>query len=103
MWYLPRGTAGRHTTAEQSQRTDRVNLIEVAKKKGYTVVYTRDELLKLPANTKKVLGVFASDDTYNDAPEEQLKKQNLPLYVPTAPKVAERQELFGSFRRGRYR
>jgi alkaline phosphatase len=89
MWYLPKGTVGKHSTAEQSQRTDGVNLIEVAKKKGYTVVYTRDELLKLPANTKKVLGVFAADDTYNDAPEEQLKQQNLPFYVPTAPKVGE--------------
>ncbi|MEA5571361.1 alkaline phosphatase [Calothrix sp. UHCC 0171] len=88
MWYLPKGTAGKHSTAEQSQRTDGVNLIEVAKKKGYTVVYTRQELLKLPANTKKVLGVFAADDTYNDATEEDLKKDNLPLYVPTAPTVA---------------
>lgn len=89
MWYLPRGTAGRHTTAEQSQRVDGVNLIEVAKQKGYTVVYTRDELLKLPSNTKKILGVFAADDTYNDAPEEQLKLENKGLYVPTAPTVGE--------------
>jgi alkaline phosphatase len=89
MWYLPRGTAGRHTTAEQSQRADGVNLIEVAKQKGYTVVYTRDELLKLPPDTKKILGVFASDDTYNDAPEEQLKLESKPLYVPTAPTVGE--------------
>ncbi len=89
MWYLPKGTAGRHSTAEQSQRTDNVNLIEVAQKKGYTVVYTREELLKLPTNTKKVLGVFAADDTYNDASEEELKQKNLPLYVPTAPTVGE--------------
>ncbi|MCX7592703.1 MAG: alkaline phosphatase [Fischerella sp.] len=92
MWYLPKGTAGRHTTAEQSQRQDGINLIEEAKSRGYTVVYTRDELLKLPANTQKVLGIFAADDTYNDAPEEELKKQNLPLYVPTAPTVAEMLE-----------
>ncbi|NJR18910.1 MAG: alkaline phosphatase [Calothrix sp. CSU_2_0] len=89
MWYLPKGTAGRHSTAEQSQRTDNINLIEVAKKKGYTVVYTREELLKLPTNTKKVLGIFAADDTYNDASEEELKQNNLPLYVPTAPTVGE--------------
>ncbi|MFH7028156.1 MAG: alkaline phosphatase [Heteroscytonema crispum UTEX LB 1556] len=89
MWYLPKGTAGRHSKPEQSQRTDDINLIEVAKNKGYTVVYTRDELLKLPVNTKKVLGVFAADDTYNDFPEEALKTQNLPLYVPTAPTVGE--------------
>ncbi|WP_373695782.1 alkaline phosphatase [Brunnivagina elsteri] len=89
MWYLPKGTAGKHSTAEQSQRADNVNLIEVAKKKGYTVVYTREELLKLPTNTKKILGVFAADDTYNDASEEELKQKNLPLYVPTAPTVGE--------------
>ncbi|WP_460200880.1 alkaline phosphatase [Scytonema sp. NUACC21] len=89
MWYLPKGTAGRHTTAEQAQRTDGLNLIELAKSKGYTVVYTRDELLNLPANTKKVLGIFAAVNTYNDAPEEELKKRGLPLYLPNAPTVAE--------------
>ncbi|MBF2065487.1 MAG: alkaline phosphatase [Calothrix sp. C42_A2020_038] len=89
MWYLPQGTAGRHTTAEQSQRVDGVNLIEVAKQKGYTVVYTSDELLKLPSNTQKILGIFAADDTYNDATEEQLKQENKSLYVPTAPTVAQ--------------
>jgi alkaline phosphatase len=94
MWYLPKGTAGRHTTAEQSQRQDGINLIEEAKQKGYTVIYTRDELLQLPANTQKVLGIFAADDTYNDAPEEELKKQNLPLYVPTAPTVSQNSKGF---------
>jgi alkaline phosphatase len=89
MWYLPKGTAGRHSTATQSQRTDGLNLVEIAKKKGYTVVYNRDELLKLPTNTQKVLGIFAADDTYNDETEENLKKRNLPLYVSTAPTVAE--------------
>ncbi|MBF2006139.1 alkaline phosphatase [Chlorogloeopsis fritschii PCC 9212] len=89
VWYLPKGTVGKHATATQTRREDGLNLIELAKKKGYSVVYTRDELLKLPAKTKKVLGIFAADDTYNDAPEEELKKQNLPLYVPTAPTAAE--------------
>lgn len=93
VWYLPKGTAGRHTSAQQSQRTDGINLIEVAKKKGYTVVYTRDELLKLPADTKKVLGIFAAGDTYNDDSEENLKKQGLPLYVPSAPTVAEQLQV----------
>jgi alkaline phosphatase len=89
MWYLPEGVAGKHTKPDQSQRKDGLNLIEQAKKKGYTVVYTKDELLKLPTNTKKVLGVFAADDTYNDFAEEGLKKLNLPNYVPTAPTVGE--------------
>ncbi len=89
IFYLPKGTAGRHATGEQTKRTDGVNLVELAKSKGYTVVYTRDELLKLPANTKKVLGIFAATDTYNDNSEENLNKEKLPLYVPTAPTVSE--------------
>lgn len=89
MWMLPEGTAGRHTSATESQRKDGVNLIELAKQKGYTVVYTRDEMMKLPANTQKVLGVFASDDTYNDFPEETLKQKGLLNYVAGAPTVAE--------------
>ncbi|WP_369815993.1 MULTISPECIES: alkaline phosphatase [unclassified Anabaena] len=93
MWYLPKGTAGRHSTAQQSQRTDGVNLVKLAKQKGYTVVYTRDELLKLPTNTKKVLGIFAADDTYNDTTEENLKQQGLPLYVQSAPTVAEQLQV----------
>jgi alkaline phosphatase len=93
VWYLPKGTPGRHATAQQSQRTDGLNLIELAKKKGYSVVYTRDELLKLPANTPKVLGIFAADDTYNDDNEENLKKRGLPLYVPSAPTVAEQLQV----------
>ena len=89
IFYLPKGTAGRHATAEQTQRTDGINLIELAESKGYTVVYTRDELLKLPPNTKKVLGIFAATNTYNDQSEENLKQKNLPFYVPNAPTVGE--------------
>ncbi|MEO0932723.1 MAG: alkaline phosphatase, partial [Cyanobacteria bacterium J06641_2] len=57
IYYLPEGTAGRYAKADESKRKDNVNLIELAKQKGYTVVYTRDELLDLPADTKKVLGI----------------------------------------------
>ena len=92
VFYLPQGTPGKYAKAEESQRQDGINLIEVAKKKGYTVVYTRDELLKLPAETKKVLGIFAATDTYNDEPEEELQKKNLPLYAPNTPTVAEMLE-----------
>ncbi|MDX2242537.1 MAG: alkaline phosphatase, partial [Leptolyngbyaceae cyanobacterium bins.302] len=38
VWYLPKGTAGRYAKASQSQREDGVNLIELAKQKGYTIV-----------------------------------------------------------------
>jgi alkaline phosphatase len=93
MWYLPKGVAGRHTTAAQSQRIDGLNLIETAKSQGYTVVYTREELLNLPANTTKVLGIFAAEDTYNDQSEEKLKAQKLPNYVKTAPTVGEQLQV----------
>ncbi|MGB3755699.1 MAG: alkaline phosphatase [Rivularia sp. (in: cyanobacteria)] len=89
VFYLPKGTAGRYAKAEESQREDGLNLIEEAKKKGYTVVYTRDELLDLPADTKKVLGIFAATDTYNDESEEDLKENNLPLYVSDTPTVSQ--------------
>ncbi|MCJ8281336.1 MAG: alkaline phosphatase, partial [Rivularia sp. ALOHA_DT_140] len=89
VFYLPKGTSGKYAKAEESQREDGVNLIEVAKKKGYTVVYTRDELLNLPADTKKVLGIFAATDTYNDESEEDLKEKNLPTYASDAPTVSQ--------------
>ncbi len=89
VFYLPKGTPGKYAKAEESQREDGVNLIEEAKKKGYTVVYTRDELLDLPADTKKVLGIFAATDTYNDESEEDLKEKNLPLYVADTPTVSQ--------------
>ncbi len=89
VFYLPKGTAGRYAKAEESQREDGLNLIEEAKKKGYTVIYTREELLNLPADTKKVLGIFAATDTYNDEFEEDLKEKNLPLYVSDTPTVSQ--------------
>lgn len=83
---LPTGVAGRHGEGE---RTDNLNLIDRAKELGYTVVYTRDELLALPRNTARVLGVFAHGHTFNDEPEEELRAAGLPLFVPTAPTIAE--------------
>ena len=96
---LPVGTNGFHGTAAQmdSISTSPVqrpteNLIELAKSKGYTVVYTADELkalLNLSTAPTKVLGVFALVHTFNDRPEEVLAGNNLPLYLATAPTIAE--------------
>lgn len=83
---LPQGVNGRHGAG---RLTDGVNLIERAKQLGYTIVYTRDELMALPANTTKVLGIFALNHTFNDRTEEALRTAKLPLYVPTAPTIAE--------------
>ncbi|WP_376087257.1 alkaline phosphatase [Roseomonas sp. CCTCC AB2023176] len=89
-WYLPRGVQGRHG---EGARTDGRNLIEELRAKGYRVVFTRDEMMALPADADRVWGIFASDHTFHDRAEEELARDNRPLYVPTAPTVAEMSEL----------
>ncbi|MGV2830093.1 alkaline phosphatase [Myxosarcina sp. GI1(2024)] len=71
--YLPKGTVGRF--GEEGIREDGRNLIEEAKEMGYTIVYNRDELENLPPDTKKVIGIFAAEDTYNDTDEASLKEE----------------------------
>jgi len=87
-WLLPEGLQGRHGVGS---RTDGVNLIERARELGYTVVFTRDELLLAAADPAitRVLGVFAHGATYNALSEETLRVRQLPLYWPWAPTVAE--------------
>ncbi len=87
---LPEGVVGRH--GEPGIRKDGKNLIELAEQLGYTVVYTRDELMMLASNTERVLGVFSSWHTFNDEPEEILKEKGLPLYNKYAPSLAEMME-----------
>ncbi|MGW8265911.1 MAG: alkaline phosphatase [Longimicrobiales bacterium] len=84
---LPEGEVGRHGLV--GVRTDGLNLIERARELGYEVVYTRAELLALPSQTRKVLGVFAGYHTFNDYTEEELRADALPLYKAAAPTVAE--------------
>jgi alkaline phosphatase len=86
-WMLPTGTAGRHV--ESGRRTDKLNLIEEAKERGFLIVYNREELAAVPANTKKLLGVFAPSHTFNDKPDEELLEAKTPPYHPDAPSVAE--------------
>ncbi len=62
---------------EEGIREDGRNLIEEAETMGYTVVYTREELESLPADSEKVLGIFAAEDTYNDTDEASLKEEGL--------------------------
>ena len=71
--YLPLGVEGRF--GEEGIREDGRNLIEEAQEDGYTVVYTLEELASLPADTEKVLGIFAAEDTYNDTDEAALIEQ----------------------------
>lgn len=83
---LPKGITGHHGEGE---RADGVNLIEKANELGYTVVYTRDELMAVRDTATKVLGVFAHCTTYNDMTEEELRDEGLSFYVPGSPTIAE--------------
>lgn len=85
-WLLPKGVTGRHG---EGKREDGVNLIEKAEGLGYTVVYTRDELMAVRGTADKLLGVFAHGHTFNDITEEALRDGNLPLYVAGSPTIAE--------------
>ncbi len=89
-WLIPVGVKGKH--CKEGKRTDGKNLIKLAKQNGYTIVYTLEELLQIPDDTEKLLGVFAEDHTFNDKTEEDLAKLNLPLYQPWAPTLAEMTE-----------
>ncbi|MCE2885484.1 MAG: alkaline phosphatase [Planctomycetaceae bacterium] len=85
-FFLPKGAAGRHGPG---LREDGRNLVDEARAAGYTVVFTREELVAVPDGTTHLLGLFASLNTYNDRDEERLRAAGLPLYAPGAPTVAE--------------
>jgi alkaline phosphatase len=87
---LPEGVIGKFGLP--GVRNDGLNLIERAEELGYQVVYTRDELMALPAETEKVLGVFAAGHTFLDRSEEYLRENNLSLYSYWVPSVAEMTE-----------
>jgi glycerophosphoryl diester phosphodiesterase len=101
LYMLPVGTTGFHVTPEldasdttpESRPT--INLIELAKSLGYTVVYTEEQLNEVMSGEvlpEKLLGVFAAIHTFDDRTEEELGLNTddpSPLYVETAPTVAE--------------
>jgi len=79
--YLPEGETG--FFGEEGTRTDGRNLITEAEQLGYEVVFTREQLEALPADTERVLGIFAADDTYNDLTEQELKDAG--FFDPSLP------------------
>lgn len=89
-WFLPEGKAGRH--AVSGKRTDGLDLVSAARAAGYTVVYDADELKAVPAGTKKLLGIFAAEDTFNDMGEAEMAALKVPAYLPTAPDLAAMTE-----------
>lgn len=80
VYLLPEGITGHH--GEKGRRTDGRNLLAEAAGRGYTVLYTREELLNLDPSTDKVIGIFAALNTYNDKREEELRKLGLETYNP---------------------
>lgn len=86
-YLLPENTVGYHGV--EGVRKDGKNLIETANSLGYTVVFTRDELLNLPDTVTRVFGVFAASHTFNAKSEEELREKGLPLYNDGTPTVAE--------------
>ena len=88
---LPVGTEGRFG---EGARKDGRNLIAAARKAGYKVVFSREELLAVdPSTTGKLLGVFAHSHTFNDWPEEMLAAAGKPTYNPEAPTLAEMMQV----------
>lgn len=86
-WLLPEGTKGVHCA--EGKRTDGINLIDEARKLGYYIIFTKDDLKKIPANVEKVLGIFSEGHTFNDVPEEEQLKRQIGNYKPNTPTVAE--------------
>lgn len=82
-YFLPAEVQGRHGPG---MRTDGRNLIEEAQAAGYQVVYTADELAALTPGAGKVLGLFASDETFNEGDEATLDQAGLPAFQPQAPR-----------------
>lgn len=87
--FLPKGVRGRFG---EGVRRDGRNLIEEARKAGYTIVYTRDELRSVESGTARLLGLFAADTTFFDESEEQKVIDQTPYYVETAPTIGEMTE-----------
>lgn len=82
-FFLPRGVRGRHG---EGVRDDGRNLVEEAKQAGYAVVFTADELAALPRHHLRVLGLFAEEETFNEADEATLAAKGLPPFQPQAPR-----------------
>jgi alkaline phosphatase len=87
---LPEGVVGKH--GREGVRKDGRNLIEEAEARGYTIIFTLEELLQLPSTVDKVIGIFAAEDTYNDETEAVLAKEGLETYNPGQPRFEEMLE-----------
>ena len=62
-YFVPESQAG-------SRRKDAIDLLGQAKEKGYTIVETRDDLVR--SNSGRILGLFQMADLTTEAPEPEL-------------------------------
>lgn len=85
-FFLPRGVRGVHG---EGLRTDGRNLVEEARAAGYVVVRTKEELESLPDGATRVLGLFAREETFNEADEATLQRRRLGLLKPQAPRFED--------------
>lgn len=88
--FLPEGKKGVH--GAPGIRKDGINLIDEAKSMGYTVIYHRRDLESISADSERILGIFAAEDTYNDENEEELEARALKPYIPGTPSVGDMTE-----------
>lgn len=89
-WLLPEGTSGFY--CKSGKRTDGLNLIETAKNNGYHIVYTKDQLLSVPDNVEKLLGIFAEGHIFNYMTEEAQLADSLEIYKKDSPTLTEMTE-----------
>jgi alkaline phosphatase len=82
-WFLPKGARGVHGAG---QRSDGRDLVAEARRAGYVVVHTAEELAAVPAGTRRLLGLFAADHTYNEGTERSLARSGRPVFQPQAPR-----------------
>jgi alkaline phosphatase len=86
MYFLPKGTRGRHGEGVCEHGR---NVVDEARKAGYRVVHTREELAALPADATRVLGLFAHEATFNEHDEAGLRERGLDTFQPQAPRFDE--------------
>jgi alkaline phosphatase len=76
-YYLSANDISFHPNPENDLKPDKgecsENMIDTAKSLGYTIVFNRTQLENIDiTKTKKILGIFAYEDTYNDMSENEL-------------------------------
>ena len=85
-FFLPTGVRGVHGAG---LRTDGRNLLDEARAAGYAVVRTKEELAALPPSATRVLGLFAWQETFNEADEATLTRSGKGAFQPQAPRFDE--------------